>query len=52
MESFGWLVPDFDEKWKDEKFRELVLKTINTVEEDEMLLGVSAHLVGVGVKPS
>ena len=52
VESFGWLVPDFEEKWKDEKFRELLLKTINTVEEDEMLLGVSAHLVGVGVKPS
>ena len=50
VESFGWLLPDFAEKWKDKKFRELLLKTIKTVEEDEILLGVSSHLVGVGVK--
>ena len=50
VESFGWLVPGCAEKWKDKNYRQLLLDTIKTVEKDEMLLGISAHLLGVGVK--
>lgn len=52
VESFGWLVPDFADKWKDENYRQLLLQTIRTVEDDETLLGISAHLIGVGWKRS
>jgi len=48
VESFGWLVPGFAKKWKDENYRQLLLDTIKTVEKDESLLGISAHLLGVG----
>lgn len=50
VESFGWLIPSFQEKWVDENFRDLLLKTISSVENDQSILGVSAHLIGIGKK--
>jgi len=50
VESFGWLLPAFNEKWKDKNFRELLLKTIATVENDQSILGISAHLIAIGTK--
>jgi ubiquinone/menaquinone biosynthesis C-methylase UbiE len=51
VESFAWLIPGFAEKWKSENYKELILQTIRTVEKEETLLGLSAHLIGVGTKP-
>jgi SAM-dependent methyltransferase len=50
VESFGWLIPFFQEKWKDEKFKELLLTTIASVEKDPSILGISAHLIAIGTK--
>lgn len=50
VESFGWLIPSFKEKWKDESFTQLLLKTISAVEKDQSMLGISAHLIGAGTK--
>jgi SAM-dependent methyltransferase len=50
VESFGWLVPGFADKWKDAGFKELLLQTIKQVENDETLLGISAHLLGIAIK--
>lgn len=50
VESFGWLVPALHEKWRDESFRELLLKTIASIENDQSMLGISAHLLATGTK--
>jgi ubiquinone/menaquinone biosynthesis C-methylase UbiE len=50
VESFGWIVPGFEEKWTEESYRQLLLDTIRAVEHDETMLGISAHLIGVGSK--
>ncbi|HKR05915.1 MAG TPA: class I SAM-dependent methyltransferase [Bacteroidia bacterium] len=50
VESFGWLVPGFSNKWKDTEFKELLLQTIKQVENDETLIGISAHLLGIAIK--
>jgi len=50
IDSFGWLVPDFGEKWQDKDYRCLLLETIRAVEEDSSLMGTSAHIMGVATR--
>ncbi len=50
VESFGWMVPGFQEKWADESFRNLLLETIRTAEHDPSILGMSSHILGIGRK--
>jgi ubiquinone/menaquinone biosynthesis C-methylase UbiE len=45
VESFGWLIPDFMEYWKNEERRQLLLKTIGLLEKDKSLIGMSSHLM-------
>ena len=50
VESFGWLISDFNHRWKNEIFQNLLLSSIRQVESDPSLLGISAHLLCVGRK--
>jgi ubiquinone/menaquinone biosynthesis C-methylase UbiE len=43
----GWLVPEFEERWKDEGQREVLLKVIRWMEKEPVALGMSPHIVAV-----
>jgi hypothetical protein len=47
IEGPGWLVPDFEERWKDEQQREVLLKVIRRMEKEPIALGMSAHIMAV-----
>jgi ubiquinone/menaquinone biosynthesis C-methylase UbiE len=50
IEGFGWLVPDFGEKWKDEASRKKMLQYIKRTESDPIMIGVSAHVMTIAGK--
>ena len=50
LESFGAMLPDFDAKWNDPDYRELLLASIRLLETDPSLLGISPHLLLLGRK--
>jgi ubiquinone/menaquinone biosynthesis C-methylase UbiE len=50
VDSFGWLIPDFQERWQDKDYRDLLLHTIQAVEKDASLMGISAHIIAVATK--
>jgi ubiquinone/menaquinone biosynthesis C-methylase UbiE len=50
VEGFGWLMPDFEKKWENEKFRGILLEKIRTVEADPSIMGIAAHMIAVGRK--
>jgi ubiquinone/menaquinone biosynthesis C-methylase UbiE len=50
VEGAGWMVADFDERWADPVMREDLLATARAFETEPSMLGVSAHLLGVGRK--
>ena len=50
VEGPGWQVPDFEARWADEIARNDLLKIARAVESAPSILGVSAHLLGVGRK--
>ena len=50
VDSFGWLIPNFQEKWRSKDYRDLLLHTIRAVERDTSLMGISAHIIGVATK--
>jgi hypothetical protein len=50
VEGPGWQISDFDERWADEAARSDLLKIARAVESAPSILGVSAHLLGVGRK--
>ena len=50
IDSFGWLIPNFQEKWQNNDYRDLLLRTIRVVEKDTSLTGISAHIMGVATK--
>jgi hypothetical protein len=50
IDSFGWLIPNFHEKWQNKDYRDLLLRTIRVVEKDTSLTGISAHIMGVATK--
>ena len=43
----GWIVPEFEERWKDEWQREVLLKVIRWMEKEPVALGMSPHLLTV-----
>jgi ubiquinone/menaquinone biosynthesis C-methylase UbiE len=47
VESFGWIVNDFNEKMKDSGYMEKLLATIRRVESNEGLLAMSPHIIAV-----
>ena len=52
VEGAGWMVADFDERWADPVMREDLLVTARALESEPSMLGVSAHLLGIGQKKS
>jgi ubiquinone/menaquinone biosynthesis C-methylase UbiE len=50
IEGFGWLVPDFIQRWNDEQARNKMLQFINQTESDPVMIGMSAHVMTVGIK--
>lgn len=50
IEGPGWLARDFDEWWKTPEQRERLLQIARRLETEPTLLGISAHLMAVGVK--
>lgn len=43
----GWLVPDLDERWKEEATREAILEIVRKTEKDPDILGLSTHLLAI-----
>jgi len=50
IDGFGWLIPDFSQKWQDSDYRKLLLKLICDIENVPSLIGMSAHIMGVAIK--
>jgi ubiquinone/menaquinone biosynthesis C-methylase UbiE len=52
VEGPGWLLHDFDERWKGQEGRERILWLARALEAEPSLLGMSAHLLGIGRLPA
>jgi len=52
VEFFDGYIPGIDEKISHPDYRDLLLRSIARIEEEESLLGVSNHIIGIGRKPS
>jgi len=50
IDSFGWLIPNFQEKWQNKDYQHLLLRIIRVIEKDTSLMGISAHIMGVASK--
>jgi len=50
IESFGSHIPQFNKNWHNPKIAKLLLKTIDKVEKDSSLLGMSNHIMAVAKK--
>jgi hypothetical protein len=48
VEGPGWLVSDFEERWKDASSREHLLRVARLLETERAMVGASAHLLAVG----
>jgi SAM-dependent methyltransferase len=52
VEGPAWLVADFDARWADPVLRGDMMAVARAVEAEPAMLGVSAHLLGLGRKPA
>lgn len=50
IEGFGWLMPDFDNRWNDIEEREILMSLLEMTESEPSLLGASSHIMAVGKK--
>jgi len=50
IEGFGWLTPNFMERWNDEDARKKMLKYIKQTERDPVMIGISAHVMTIARK--
>lgn len=50
VEGPGWLVQNFDEWWADNRLKQRQLYLARAMESEPSLLGINAHLIGVGWK--
>lgn len=50
IEGFGWLTPNFMEKWNDEDSRNKMLQYIKQTENDPIMIGISAHVMTIARK--
>jgi len=50
VEGPGWMVPDFDLRWEDDAMRNDLLDVARRLESEPSILGMSAHLLGIGRK--
>ena len=51
VEGPGWLLPDFNARWRDDRRRHELLDAIARIEREPSMLGVSAHLLAVARHP-
>jgi ubiquinone/menaquinone biosynthesis C-methylase UbiE len=51
IEGIGSIITDVDEKLNNPQYREQVFTYIRKTEEEQSILGISLHLMGVGRKP-
>lgn len=47
IEGFGWLTPNFMERWNDEDSRNKMLRYIKQTENDPIMTGISAHVMTI-----
>jgi len=52
VEGIGALATKFDELWKNKNLKEYLLRIIQMTEKEEEIVGISPHLLGVGLKKS
>jgi ubiquinone/menaquinone biosynthesis C-methylase UbiE len=50
LEGPGWMLSDFDERWSDPRRREDLMRVARALESEPSIVGLSAHLLAVGVK--
>lgn len=50
VEGPGWMLPDFDDRWKEDALRKDLLEVARALESQPSVVGASAHLLGVGRK--
>jgi SAM-dependent methyltransferase len=51
VEGPGWILPDFMERWNNERGRDDLLRVARICESEPSMIGCSAHLLVVGRKP-
>ena len=51
VEGPAWILPDFDARWEDPALRRDLLDVARAFESEPSVVGISAHLLGVGRKP-
>jgi ubiquinone/menaquinone biosynthesis C-methylase UbiE len=52
VEGPAWVLPDFEERWQDQRGRQQLLDAIARIEREPSMLGVSAHLLAVARRPA
>ena len=50
VEGPGWMVADFESRWADRVLRDDIMAVARALESEPAVLGVSAHLLGIGRK--
>ena len=50
VEGPAWILPDFEARWSEPAQRDVVLDTARILEAEPSVIGVSAHLLGLGWK--
>jgi ubiquinone/menaquinone biosynthesis C-methylase UbiE len=51
IEGPAWMLPDFDARWENPALRKDLLGVARALESEPSVIGVSAHLLGIGRKP-
>ena len=51
LEGPGWLFPDFEERWRDPRRREDLLRIAQALESEASIQAVSAHFLAVARRP-
>ncbi|WP_342435084.1 class I SAM-dependent methyltransferase [Paenibacillus sp. FSL H7-0442] len=51
VEGPGWIAPGFEKKWAIPSHRSRLLDIAQQVEEQESVIGMSPHMLAVGIKP-
>jgi ubiquinone/menaquinone biosynthesis C-methylase UbiE len=50
VEGPGWVLPDFDDRWRNATLADDILAVARAVESEPSIVGASAHLLGLGTK--
>jgi len=50
VEGVAWMFADFESRWADETLRQDILNVARALEAEPSIVGVSAHLLGIGRK--